>query len=227
MLRNWTISGLDALLFDLDGVLVNSVAAIEECMRRWAAERGLDGDRVVALAHGRRDADLVRLVAPRLDVDTEVARIAELDFEVMDTLTAVTGAADLLGTLPPSSWAIVTSGTPPIARARLAAVGLPEPSLVITAADVAHGKPDPEGYLLAAEKLGVPPERCAVFEDAPVGLGAATAAGMRCVGVGVGMAVSSPALDAWVDDLSGVRAEAGRSGITLAGSWATAPVGMT
>ena len=103
--------------------------------------------------------------------------------------------------LPSDRWAVVTSSTPPIARARLAAVGLPEPALLITAEDVDQGKPSPDGYLLAAEKLGVPPRRCLVFEDAAIGAAAARSAGMRCVGVGL----AGPDVVATVPDLSPIR----------------------
>ncbi|WP_245533601.1 HAD-IA family hydrolase [Actinoalloteichus spitiensis] len=215
--RIWEMTGVDAILFDLDGVLVNSARAIDFAMRRWAVERGLDPDAIAALAHGRRDEDLVRLAAPHLDVEPEVDRIAELDFEVMDQVTAIPGAAALTGLLPPLRWAVVTSGAAAIASARLAAAGLSRPPVVVTAEQVAKGKPDPEGYLLAAEELGVEPTRCVVLEDAPVGWDAATAAGMRCVGVGPELASSRPDLAAWVDDLSSVRVAAEPPGLRLTG----------
>ncbi|MCP2330158.1 HAD-IA family hydrolase [Actinoalloteichus caeruleus] len=215
--RIWEMTGVDAILFDLDGVLVNSARAIDVAMRRWAVERGLDPDAIASLAHGRRDEDLVRLAAPHLDVDPEVDRIAELDFEVMDQVTAIPGASALIGLLPPLRWAVVTSGAASIASARLAAAGLSRPPVVVTAEQVAKGKPDPEGYLLAAERLGVEPTRCVVLEDAPVGWDAATAAGMRCVGVGWELARSRPELAAWVEDLSPVRVTEEPSGLRLTG----------
>ncbi|WP_107451728.1 HAD-IA family hydrolase, partial [Actinacidiphila rubida] len=131
----------------------------------------------------------------------EVARITALELGFMDGVTAMPGAAALLAALPPDRWAVVTSSTPPIARGRLAAAGLPEPALLITADDVDRGKPAPDGYLLAAEKLGAAPERCLVFEDAPIGLDAARSAGMRCVGIGL----AGPGVLASAADLAAVR----------------------
>jgi sugar-phosphatase len=195
-----TITGVDALLFDLDGVLVDSRAAIERSMRAWAKLHGLNGDRVLAVSHGRRDADLVRTVAPGLDIDAEVARITALEVDVAGWVTAVPGAAGLLTGLPADRWAVVTSSTPPVALARLAAAGLPEPALLIAADDVDRGKPAPDGYLLAAEKLGVPPGRCLVFEDAAIGAAAARSAGMRCIGVGL----AGPGVIGPVPDLTAV-----------------------
>jgi len=199
--QGWTATEVDALLFDLDGVLVDSRTAIERSVRAWARLHGLDGDGVLALSHGRRDADLVRVAAPGLDVATEVARITELEMSLLSRVTAVPGAVRLLTGLPADRWAVVTSSTPPVARGRLAAVGLPEPALLITAEDVDRGKPAPDGYLLAAEKLGVPPRRCLVFEDAPIGVAAARSAGMRCVGVGL----AGPDVVGSVPDLAAVR----------------------
>jgi sugar-phosphatase len=199
--QGWTAAGIEALLFDLDGVLVDSTAAIEQSMRAWAHAHGLDGDHVLALSHGRRDVDLVRAAAPGLDVETEVARITEFELSFLSGVTAVPGAAALLACLPADRWAVVTSSTPPVARGRLAAAGLPEPALLITAADVDRGKPAPDGYLLATEKLGVPPERCLVFEDAPIGAAAARAAGIRCVGVGL----TGPDVIGSVPDLAAIR----------------------
>ncbi|WP_433331911.1 HAD-IA family hydrolase [Spirillospora sp. CA-294931] len=184
-----------ALLFDLDGVLVDSLGLIERILREWAAEHGLDADHAVALAPGRRDIDLIRLLAPHLDAEAETARIVAREESDVAGLRALPGAAETLDALSPASWAIVTSGTRAVATARLEAAGLPLPKFLVAAEDVPTGKPDPSGYLKAAALLGRPPEACLVVEDAPAGAQAARAAGMDCLGVGPALTTqSSPAI---------------------------------
>ncbi|MBB6174594.1 sugar-phosphatase [Nocardiopsis mwathae] len=173
-----------AVLFDLDGVLVDSMPLIHRVLRDWAAGHGLDPDHVVARSHGMRDVDLVRAVAPELDAAAEARRIARREEHDFTGIRPVAGAAELLAALPAHRWAIVTSGTRAVARGRLRASGLPRPRHLVAADDVARGKPAPDGYLRAAGLLGVEPGRCVVVEDAPGGARAAAAAGMACVGVG-------------------------------------------
>ena len=170
----------DALLFDLDGVLVDSSASVERQWRRWASRHGLDGDALLKVVHGRRAADTIRDVAPELDAEREVREVLG-PAEAADTEgnTAVPGAAALNAVVPVERWAVVTSCVPDVAASRLASVGLPVPRVMVTAADVRRGKPDPEGYLLGAKRLGAAPARCLVVEDAPAGLRAGRAAGMR------------------------------------------------
>lgn len=170
-----------ALLFDLDGVLADSTASVEHHWRAWAERHGLDPDALLHVVHGRRAIDTIRDVAPALDAEAELAAL--VDAEAGDTtgVTASPGAAALLPRLPAGSWAVVTSGVRAVALARLRAGGLPLPPLLVPADEIARGKPDPEGYLTAAARLGVAPDECVVFEDAPAGVAAARAAGMRCV----------------------------------------------
>ncbi len=172
------------LLFDNDGVLVDSDAAVAASWSRWALEHDLDPAAVLAVVHGRRAADTV---ADLVAEDRRAAAAELIDrYELQDagTVPAVAGAADLLAALPPDVWAVVTSGTPALAAARLTAAGLPLPGAMVTGHDVRTGKPDPEGYLLGARLLGVPPEETVVVEDAPAGIAAGRAAGARVVGVG-------------------------------------------
>jgi sugar-phosphatase len=172
------------LLFDNDGVLVDSDAAVAASWSRWALEHDLDPAAVLAVVHGRRAADTV---ADLVAEDRRAAAAELIDrYELQDagTVPAVAGAADLLAALPPDVWAVVTSGTPALATARLTAAGLPLPGAMVTGHDVRTGKPDPEGYLLGARLLGVPPEETVVVEDAPAGIAAGRAAGARVVGVG-------------------------------------------
>jgi len=180
------MSGMEcaAILFDLDGVLVDSLPVAERILREWAGLRGVDADRAVALSHGRRDVDLIPLLAPHLDVDAEVGWIIGREEHAFDGITPMPGAVRLLAIIPADRWAVVTSGTRAVARGRIAAAGLPEPAALVAADDVTAGKPDPEPYLRGAELLGVPPRRCLVIEDAMSGVRAAAAAGIPCLGVG-------------------------------------------
>jgi len=170
-----------AVLFDCDGVLVDSAASVERAWRRWAAERGLDVDAVVAIAHGRRTEDTLRRLGFSDDLAAEVERVEGAEIADAASVSAFREAAALLPALPPRTWAVVTSGTRALATSRLAAAGLPPPAVLVTAEDVAAGKPDPEGYLEAARRLGRPPADCVVLEDAPAGVQAALAAGMPVV----------------------------------------------
>ena len=172
-----------AVIFDCDGVLVDSAASVERAWRRWAAVHGLDGAAVVAVAHGRRTEDTLRELGFSGDLAAEVELLEAAEIADATSVSRFPEAAALLPTLPPERWAVVTSGTRALATSRLAAAGLPLPVVLVTANDVAAGKPDPEGYLEAARRLGRPPADCLVFEDAPAGVEAALAAGMRVVGL--------------------------------------------
>jgi mannitol-1-/sugar-/sorbitol-6-phosphatase len=173
----------DAVLFDLDGVLVDSTEVVERTWQRWAARHGLDPDAVVRAAHGRRTVETVRMVAPHLAADDEVRALAESESTETDGVYEVPGARELLQSLPARSWAVVTSGIRPVAELRMRHTKLPTPTVLVTADQVQHGKPHPEGYLTAAARLGVDPTRCIVVEDTPPGIEAAHAAGMRVVAV--------------------------------------------
>ena len=170
-----------ALLFDLDGVLADSTASVEAHWRRWAEYHGMDADALLRVVHGRRAVDTIRAVAPHLDADAELAVLATAEAGDTAGVVASPGAAALLGQLPPTAWAVVTSGVRAVAEARLRACGLPDPPLLIAADEIVRGKPDPEGYLAAAARLGRRPDECVVVEDAPAGVAAARAAGMGCV----------------------------------------------
>jgi sugar-phosphatase len=172
-----------AVLFDCDGVLVDSGASVERAWRRWAVERGLDGDAIVAVAHGRRTEDTMRELGLSGDLVAGVELLEGYEIADAPSVHAFPEAAALLAELPPGSWAVVTSGTRALATSRLTAAGLPLPAVLVTADDVRAGKPDPEGYLEAARRLGVVPADCLVVEDAPAGVQAALAAGMRVVGL--------------------------------------------
>ena len=170
-----------ALLFDLDGVLADSIASIEAHWRTWAERHALDPEALLRVVHGRRAVDTVRDVAPQLDAEAEVAALVAAEAEDTRGVVAASGAAALLARLPADGWGVVTSGVRRVAIARLRASALPAPPLLLAADEILRGKPDPEGYRTAAARLGRPATECVVIEDSPAGVAAARAAGMRCV----------------------------------------------
>ncbi|HEY6968898.1 MAG TPA: HAD-IA family hydrolase [Candidatus Angelobacter sp.] len=170
-----------AILFDLDGVLVDSTQAVERVWRKWAREHNLDAEVVLAHAHGRRTIETVRIVAPQLDAEKENLKIENMEINDKEGIVAVPGAAELLRSLPPDRFIIATSATRALAAARLRYAGLPVPERIVTADDVAKGKPSPEPYLRAAALLGFAPANCLVFEDTPAGIESGKAAGMRVI----------------------------------------------
>jgi len=172
-----------AILFDLDGVLIDSTACIIRHWQQWAERYCLDLAEIMSVAHGRRTVETMRLVAPHLDVEEEAQRFAEIEAADAEGVVTIAGALSLLDVLPADVWAIVTSGTREVAKARLRSQGLPLPKIMVTAEDVTNGKPDPEPYLVAANRLGVPAANCVVVEDSPAGIAAAAAAGMRSLAV--------------------------------------------
>ena len=172
-----------AILFDLDGVLVDSAACVEKSWRDWAVRRQLDPDRVMQVAHGRRTIETVQLVAPHLNAADEAAAIASVESTTTDVVFEVSGARALLERLPPNAWAIVTSGVRAVATLRIGHTALPMPNVLVPADEIQRGKPHPEGYVTAARHLGVDPAMCVVVEDTPPGLEAARAAGMRSIAV--------------------------------------------
>jgi sugar-phosphatase len=163
-------------LFDIDGTLVDSSAVVERAWRQVAEEFGLDGDLVVANCHGRRSMDTVEEFFAPDDRAAAQVRIDALELADRE-VTACRGAAGLLATLDGQPWAAVTSGPRQLMTARLAAAGLPRPKVLVTAEDVRHGKPAPDGYLMAARALGVAATDCVVVEDSPAGVDAGKAAG--------------------------------------------------
>lgn len=176
-----------AILFDLDGVLVQSAGSVERQWTAWAAKHGLDPARVIAVAHGRPTIQTVREFASEIhsvtDLETEALELEAREIADTESVHAIAGAADLLAHLPPHCWTVVTSGTRALAESRLRYVGLPVPATMVTASDINRGKPDPEPYLKGAAALQIVPKECVVIEDAPAGIQSARAAGMRVIGV--------------------------------------------
>jgi mannitol-1-/sugar-/sorbitol-6-phosphatase len=168
-----------AILFDLDGVLVDSTRHIEQQWRSWARAKGLSPEPFLRVCHGRRALETIQLAAPELDAAAEIAAFKPDPLLDVVDLPPVEGAAHLLQLFPSGSWAVATSGNRRTATSRLQGAGLPEPAVLICAEDVLRGKPDPDVYLAAAAGLDVIPSECIVVEDAPAGIQAARSAGMR------------------------------------------------
>ena len=173
----------DAILFDLDGVLVDSHECVARIVRQWCERHGLDAGHVIATAQGRRPVETVQLVAPSLDAASEAAWLISREATETEGVFPVPGATRLLGGLPPRAWAVVTSGARAAAELRMRHAGLPRPPILICSEDVIFGKPHPEPYLTAARHLKVSPGGCVVIEDAPAGIESARRAGMRTIGV--------------------------------------------
>ena len=172
-----------AVLFDLDGVLVDSTSSVLGVLRDWSSSRGVDADALLQASHGRRFVDSLRHVAPHVDATVEAEVLEAMVADAASSVSAMPGALDLLRRLPADGWAVVTSASADVALARMRNAGLPVPATLMAADQVAKGKPEPEGYLSAATALGVEPQVCLVIEDAPVGVEAARRAGMRVVAV--------------------------------------------
>ena len=172
-----------AVLFDLDGVLVESREATERVWVAWARKNGIDEEELRAAMHGVRSVEVVRALRPESDYVAEAAEIERVQAEDTVGLRAIPGAAEALLALRENRIAVVTSATRALATARLRAVGLTPPAVMVHAEDVSRGKPDPEGYLTAASRLGVDPAEALVVEDAPPGIEAGRAAGAAVVGV--------------------------------------------
>lgn len=165
-------------MFDMDGTLLSSIAVIERVWGRWFTRHGLDPEEWIPRIHGIKAIDVIASLAlPGVDARAEAARIEAEEMEDTGGITEIEGASDFLLTLPPHRWAIVTSAPARLARLRIKAAGLPMPKVIVAAEDVEKGKPHPACYLLGAERMGVDPATCLVFEDAPAGIAAGSAAG--------------------------------------------------
>jgi len=173
----------DAVLFDLDGVLVDSIQCILRHWNAWADQHYLDMGKIMSVFHGLRTIEAIRLVAPHLDAEKEARYLIARESDDPSGVVAIEGAHRLLAELPEDAWGIVTSGSLAVARARLEEAKLPLPRVLVTADDVMQGKPSPEPYLVGAQRLALSADRCVVMEDAPAGIIAGKMAGMSVIGV--------------------------------------------
>lgn len=206
----------EAILFDIDGTLVDSTASVERIWRAWAPEYGLDADTILRTSHGRRSQDVVPDYLPAAQVPAALRRLDEIEVGDTDGVVALPAVAEVLAGLPAARWAAVTSGERHVMVPRLQRAGLPVPAVLVTADDVSAGKPDPEGYLAAAHALGVDPARCLVVEDAPAGIAAGQVAGAQVRAVGTSHPCAElTAAEAVVADLTGCRFTVGQAGIEV------------
>jgi mannitol-1-/sugar-/sorbitol-6-phosphatase len=173
----------DAILFDLDCVLIDSTGCIIRHWKTWADQHGINLEKIMQIAYGLRTIETMRLVAPHLDLAKEEEQFTANEIIDTEGIVAIKGAHQILSALPEGAWSIVTSGSSKLVKARLKESGLPNPNILITADDVIQGKPAPEPYLMGAKRLGITPEQCVVVEDAPAGIEAGKNAGMRVIGV--------------------------------------------
>ncbi|WP_373975163.1 HAD-IA family hydrolase [Chitinibacter sp. SCUT-21] len=165
------------LLFDMDGTLVDSRQCIEALWRNWAARHKLDFAHIQAVMHGRRGVETIQIVAPHLDAQSEVELLLAEEALTLEGTVAIAGAQELLASLDPNQWAVVTSAPRDLALAKLAFAGLPLPTHIVGADDVKDGKPHPAPFQMGAAKLGLTADQCLAFEDASAGVRSAHAAG--------------------------------------------------
>ncbi|HYL62297.1 MAG TPA: HAD-IA family hydrolase [Candidatus Methylomirabilis sp.] len=178
-----TVIHCSAILFDMDGVLLDSTPAVARVWTTWARKHGLDPGEVVRKAHGRPSLATIRELLPHSDHDEENREVERREIEDLADVVALPGALPLLQAIPPSRWAVVTSATRPLAEVRLRAAGLPIPRHLVTASDLQRGKPFPDPYLKGAAVLRIPPADCLVVEDAATGVRSGKAAGARVLGL--------------------------------------------
>ena len=189
-------------LFDMDGTLIDSTPAVERVWRRWAERRGISFDSFRHTMHGRRAVDTMRDVLPSgADLAPDLAIIDSEELVETEGIVAIPGALELLTTLPRGAWALVTSAQRSLAQVRLQAAGLPWPDIAVTAEEIHAGKPDPECYRLALQRLGRTPDQAVVFEDAPAGIAAGLAAGCRTVAV-TAATRRTPTEVPWLEDFT-------------------------
>ncbi|MCI2420718.1 HAD family hydrolase [Saccharopolyspora sp. K220] len=207
----------EAVLFDIDGTLVDSTGAVVRTWQRWAAKHGIDAEEILRVCHGRRTEDTVALFLPSEQCPAATAELEQLELTDLDDVIALPATQTLLQALPADRWAAVTSGSRSLMQARLATAGLPIPRVLVSADDVSVGKPDPEGYLKAAAALGYDIARCLVIEDAPAGIHAGQAAGASTLAVATTHNVSDlSAADAVIHDLTACTLKPSSDGLLLA-----------
>jgi mannitol-1-/sugar-/sorbitol-6-phosphatase len=195
------------VLFDMDGTLLDSRAPMHRAYTEWANRYGLDPALVIREAQGRRTIDTLRALAPAgTDIEADTVALMQREYDDTDGIVEIPGAGELLRALPASRWAVVTSADRALALRRIAAAGLPAPQLLISAEDVARGKPAPDGFELAARRMEFDGSRSVVFEDAPAGIEAGVAAGAQVVAVGFASSAAGLGETVRVFDLRGIRA---------------------
>jgi len=202
------------VLFDLDGVLVDSTPAVARVWTIWARRHGFDPEETVRKAHGRPSLATIRELLPNADHAAENSIVERMEIEDVSDVTPLCGTLELLASLPANRWTVVTSCTRALALVRLRVAGLPVPEKMVTSTDIVNGKPHPEPYLKGAGLLGIAPQDCVVFEDAPAGIRSGKAADSRVVAFQTTESdelLRQAGADWIVKDASAVRVAAGNS----------------
>jgi len=213
-LESGTVIEAKALLFDMDGTLVDSRVVVEKIWRRWCDEQGIDWHYVLPRLHGVRMIDSVtRFAKPGTDLEATFHKLYTEEVEDLDGIVPIPGAPELLAALPPQAWTIVTSADTVLATARLGAAGIVPPPLMVTGEIVSEGKPHPEGYLLGAKRLAVDPRDSLVFEDAKAGIDAGLAAGARVIAIAGDHPEEIPDNVEWITDLTALRFDSFAKGV--------------
>lgn len=206
----------EAMLFDMDGTILDSSLPVQRQWRQWAESVGVPWDEVAAVMHGRRAIETMQIVAPHLPQPETAEAFLVLEAQDTEGIVEMPGARAMLESLPKHRWAVVTSATYEMARSRMRAAGLPEVEILISADRVTNGKPHPEGFLAAAKALGVAPEKCLVVEDSPAGIQAGLTGGMQVLGVTSHYPCGELGASVCLRDFSGgFRLTCGEDSITL------------
>ena len=187
------------VLFDLDGVLIDSNPAVDRVWSGWAREHGLDPEELIRAAHGRPSITTIREYIPEEFAEAENREVERREIADIEGIVPLPGVMELLRVIPAERWAIVTSGTYALANVRIKAAGLPTPKNLVTSSDIINGKPDPEPYLKGAAKLGLAAKDCVALEDSGAGVRAGRAAGARVIGVRSATTSDAELMDAGAD----------------------------
>jgi len=202
-----------ALIFDMDGTVLLSSAVFERVWRQWGERHGVDAEKIIAVAHGRRMIDTAREVSPPgLDPEAVTAELAQQERDDVEGIVPIAGAHAFLASIPADRWAMVTSADLDLCLIRLKAAGITPPAILITAEDVTVGKPDPQGYIEAARRLGFAPSDTIVFEDAPAGIAAGKAAGAQVLVIASMLKPETLGGEDWATDYTGLTVTVGADG---------------
>lgn len=205
---NASNSSYDALLFDMDGTILTSIAAAERVWTRWAQHHGLDVDTFLPTIHGKRGIDSIRdSGVPNVDPEAEAAAILEAEIGDVEGIEPIAGAPEFLASLPHNRWAVVTSAPRRLAERRIQAAGLPLPDVLVTGDDVSAGKPAPDAFLMGADRLGYRASDCLIFEDALAGIQSAEATDASIVVVSALHSAATDTKYPSINNYCGVRAQ--------------------